>query len=147
MKADTLKDGKGTTITFADHANLFLRIDPTSITPPGMEGGDPIDTTSLSNTSYRTKYPQSLMEMTNGSFTAAYDPDAMEDAYAAINDNNLITFTFPDGMAVAVWGYLKTFTPGEVVVGEQPTAECEIVITLENASSVETAPDWEAGSA
>ena len=145
MLSGTLKDGLGTTISFADHAGLFLVVDPTSITPPGIDGGDAIETTSLSNSTYRTKYPRSLKEITDGTFTAAYDPDAWDDILSAINDNGLITFTFPDGASVAVYGYLKSFSPNEFVEGEPATGEFEIVVTNDNAGT-ETAPSYVAGS-
>jgi len=138
MKAGTLKDGFGITITFAGH-NFSLVLDPTSITPPGVEGGDPIDTTTHSNIAYRTKYPRSLKEITDASMTVVYDPGAWDNIVAAINDNTLITFTFPDASSLAVYGYLKSFTPNEYVEGEQATAECVIVVTNDNEGT-ETGP-------
>jgi hypothetical protein len=141
MKAGTLKDGFGIQIAFTGY-DFSLTLDPTSITPPGVDGGDPIDTVTHSNTALRTKHPRSLKEITNGSFTAAYDPNAWDTIMTAINDNTQITFTFPNtgDATFVVWGYLKSFVPGEYVEGEQPTAECEIVITNENDAGAETAP-------
>jgi len=140
MKAGTLKDGFGITITFAGH-DFSLVLDPTSITPPGVDGGDPIDTTTHSNTAYRTKHPRSLKEITDASMTVVYDPDAWADIEAAINDNVAITFNFPGASngQVVVYGYLKSFTPNEYVEGEQATAECVIVVTNDNAGT-ETGP-------
>ncbi len=43
-----------------------------------------------------------------------------------INVNQVITVTFPDGDTLQFWGWLQTFTPGEMVEGEQPTAEVTI---------------------
>mgnify|MGYP001221696046 FL=1 len=138
MKAGTLKDGFGIAITFAGH-NFSLVLDPTSITPPGVEGGDPIDTTTHSNIAYRTKHPRSLKEITDASMTVVYDPGAWTSIVAAINDNTLITFTFPDASSLAVYGYLKSFTPNEYVEGEQATAECVIVVT-NDSEGTETGP-------
>jgi len=140
MLAGTLKDGFGITVAFAGH-DFTLTMDPSSITPPGADGGDAIDTSTHSNTKYRTKHPKSLVEITDASFTAAYDPAVWDDIISAINDNVAITFTFPQAKGnLVVYGYLKSFTPNELVEGEQPTAECVIVITNENGSGVETAP-------
>ena len=143
MKSGTLKDGLGMTITFAGDATFFLDVDPSSITPPGIDGGDAIDTTSHSNSTYRTKYPRTLVEITDASFTAAYDPDAYDDILAQLNVNQAITFTFPGTgtNTLVVYGFLKSFIPNELVEGEQATAEFEIVITNDKAGT-ETGPDY-----
>jgi len=153
MKNLTLKDGLGTTITFGtgesgtDHSGITLLLDPSSITPPGYDGGDAIDTTTHSNTAYKTKYSRTLLEVSDGSFTAAYDPDVYDDVLDAVNDNVLITFTFPDGASIAMYGFLKSFIPNELVEGEPATAECELVATNYNHSNGnETAPAYVAGS-
>jgi len=153
VKANTLKDGFGIQITFGtgksgvDHSGIVLFLDPTSITPPGLDGGDAIDTTTHSNTAYRTKHQRSLKEITDGSCTVVYDPDAWASIVAAINDNVLITFTFPDGSSVSVYGYLKSFIPNEYVEGEQATAECVIVVTNWNHNTgAEYGPVYVEGS-
>src|SRR5574343_413431 len=125
MKAGTMKDGMGIVMSFADFGDLFLHLDPTSITSPGVDGGDAIDNTTLTNSAWRTKTAKALIEYTNASFTAAYDPAAYSQAILAVNVNNAITVTFPDGSSIQFYGYLKSFTPGEMTEGEQPTAECE----------------------
>jgi len=104
-----------------------------------MDGGDPIPTTTHSNTTYRTKSPRSLVEITDGAFTAAYDPDSVSTVLAAINDNGLMTLTFPDDTTMTFYGYIKSFKPNAFVEGEPATAECEIVVTNDNAG-VETGP-------
>ena len=138
MLENTLKDGIGASIAFAGH-DFALTLDPTSITPPGFDGGDSIDTTSLSNAAYKTKFPRTLMDVTDGSFTAFYDPAVVASIIAAINDNVAITITFPDETTMVVYGYLKSFEPGELVEGEAPTAECSIVVTNDNGGT-ETGP-------
>jgi hypothetical protein len=141
MKAATLKDGFGITVTLTGH-DFSLLLDPSSITPPGIDGGDAIDTTTHSNSAVRTKHPRSLKEITDAAMTVVYDPDAWDDIVSAVNDNVAITFAFPGAAfgSVVVYGYLKSFIPNEYVEGEQATAECVLVITNENGSGVETAP-------
>ncbi|HQD86979.1 MAG TPA: hypothetical protein PK822_08755 [Bacillota bacterium] len=153
MQAGTLKDGFGIQITFGtglsgrDYSGIMLLLDPTSVTPPGLEGGDAIDTTTHSNTAYRTKHKRSLKEITDASMTVVYDPGAWTSIVAAINDNTLITFTFPDASSLAVYGYLKSFIPNEYVEGEQATAECVIVVTNWNHNTgAEAGPIYTAGS-
>jgi len=141
MKTATLKDGYGTTISFAT-SDLSLILDPQSITPPGADGGDAIDTTTHSNDAWRTKHPRSLKELAEGTFTAAYDVSDLSTIYGAINVNQLITVTFPDNSVLKFYGYLKSFTPGELTEGDMPTAECAIVVTCEDDTGAESAPTF-----
>ena len=139
MISATLKNTHGITMTFAGHASLYL--DPKTLTPPGIDGGDAIDTSSHSNSAVRTKYPRTLKEITDAAFTAAYDPDAWDAIYAAIGANVAITITFPgtDFGNTVVYGYLKSFIPNEYVDGADATAECVVVIT-NDSSGTETIP-------
>lgn len=145
MKSTSLKDGHGITISFGDHSDLFLYVDPTTVSPPGIDGGDPIVTTTHTNTTYGTKAPRSLKDISNGSFEAAYDPDAYDELLAAVNDNNLITWTFPDGATIAAYGFLANVEFNELQEGELPTITGEIVITNDNAGT-ETGPAYTEGS-
>jgi len=146
MLANMLQEGHGSTLSFASFASLFLKIDPESATPPGVDGGDKIDTTTLSNTNVKTGAPPDLKEITAGSATCSYDPEMLTEAMSAVNVNNLITYTFNNGDSWSFWGYLKSFTPGENATGEKPTADIEIEVTNVNDSDVETVPVFAAGS-
>lgn len=148
MEVLTLKDGHGIFLAFAVDSSFFLSVDPTSITPPGVDGGDKIDQTSHSNSAFRTAYPRKLKEITDSSFTAMFDPDYYSNIINnVINKNTLITFTFPDSSTVAVYGYLKSFAPNEFVEGEPATGEFEIVITnVHSDTGVETGPAYTPGS-
>ncbi len=153
MLAGTLKDGFGITVTFGvgestvDHSDIMLKIDPSSLTPPAVDGGDAIDTVSHSNSDYRTKHPKVLQDIADGSCTVYYDPSVWAKIIAAINDNVLLTFTFPNGDTLEFFGYLKSFTPNELVEGEQPTAECVFVATnYDHEAEEESGPELTAGS-
>ena len=138
MRAGTLKDTYGISITIAGYV-FALYLDPKSITPFGIDGGDPIDNTTLTNTRYKTKSPGTLVEMLDGSFTAAYDPGELAAIYSAINENALITITYADATAEAIYGFLKSFVPNEHGERTDATAECVIVATMNNAGT-ETNP-------
>jgi hypothetical protein len=151
--AGTLKDGFGIEVSFGigesttNHANVTLYIDPDSITPPGIDGGDAIDTTTHTNSALRTKHARSLQDITDGACTVVYDPDAWTSIVALVNDNVLITFTFPTGDTLAFFGYLKSFIPNEYVEGEQATAECVLVVTnRDHSDDTETLPEYTLGS-
>lgn len=133
-----LDDGYQTLISFA--ADADVKFYEKSVTPPGIDGGGEVDTTTMLNATYRTKNPKALISMTPASMTVAYDTAAYTEVVALVNVNNLITVTFPDGATLAFWGWLNTFVPGDHVEGEQPTAEVEIIPSNQNDSGAETAP-------
>jgi hypothetical protein len=136
--SDRLDDGYQTLISFAaDPTVLFFE---KTVTPPSVEGGGEIDTTTMLNSVCRTRSPKALITMGNSSATVAYDPACYPEVIALVNVNNLITVTFPDGDTLAFWGWLDSFTPNEHTEGEQPTADIEIIASNQNASGVETAP-------
>lgn len=117
-----------------------------SVTPPSIEGGGEVDTTTMHNVTWRTKNPKKLKTMGECSFTAAYDPAVYDSIVGLINSNQLITVTFPDGSTVAFWGWLDSFTPGESVEGEQPTADCTIICSNQNADGDEVTPVFTAAA-
>lgn len=117
-----------------------------SVTPPGLSAGGEIDTTTMRNTTWRTRNPKSLVTMTPMSATCAYDPEGYETILAQLGVNQEIVVTFPDGSTLTFWGWLDEFTPGESVEGEQPTADVTFIPSNQNASGVETAPVYAAAS-
>jgi len=137
-----LDDGHSTTVSFG--TSTVTKLYEKEVTPPGMEGGGENDTTTMHNTVYRTKSPKKLKSLTDMSMVCAYDPAAYSELVAAININQLITVTFPDGDTLAFWGWLDVFTPNAIVEGEQPTANVTIICSNQNASGVETAPSYSA---
>ena len=116
------------------------------VTPPGISGGEAIDTTTMHNSTWRTFAPRALKTLTEISMQAAYNPVVYDDVLPLINVNQLWTLFFPDGSTLEFWGYLKEFTPGANKEGEQPTADLKIQPTnLNNANpQVETAPNYTA---
>lgn len=139
-----IDDGHSTRLSFA--ADSTVKFYEKTVTPPGIDAGGPIDTTTMHNTTYRTKSPKALLDITNAALTVAYDPATYPEILALAGVNNLITVTFPDGDTVAFWGWLDKFTPGELVEGEQGTADIEIVVSNVNGSNVETAPVYTAAA-
>lgn len=134
-----LKDGFSTKITFATKPAISLW--EKTVTPPGIDGGDAIEQTTMHNTTWRTFASRSLKTLTDASFTAAYDPICFTDLLALINLETTITVTFPDGSTYAFYGYLRTFEPQEVSEGEQPEANCTITCTnFDPSAHVEAAP-------
>lgn len=136
--AGFFEDGYQTLISFS--ANPAVLLKEKSVTPPGWDGGDAIDITTMRNTDLRTFALRKLRTLTESTFNAAFAAGTYSDLAAMINVNQEITITFPEGSSITFWGGLRTFTPGEFVEGEQPTAECAITPTNKNAAGVETLP-------
>lgn len=133
-----LRDGHPTKVTFAADPDVSLW--EISATPPGVDGGDAVDTTTMWNTTYRTKAPRTLKELTDSSFKAAYDPAVLTQIIALINVATTITITFSDGSTWAFYGYLKSFEPDEITEGEMPSATCNIIATNTDTSFAEQGP-------
>ena len=123
-----LWDGFRTLITFEYDSDISLW--EKSTTPPGIEGGDAIDVSTFHNVFYRTKWPRELVEITDGSFKAAYDPASWSQILAQVNVRQTITVTFNDESTEAFWGHLKSAIPDEHSDGSQP--ECTVTFVVDN---------------
>ena len=136
-----LEDGFSSKIAFASDPDVsFWEI---TVTPPGIDGGDAIDQTTMFNTAWRTKAARQLKELTDAALTCAYDPEVIDQIIALVNVENLITVHFPDTSTLDFYGYLRSFTPGDLVEGERPEADVVIVCTNVNpVTGAETAPDF-----
>lgn len=122
-----LKDGYQTLVAFAADTDVSLW--EKTVQPPGFDGGDEIDITTMHNTTWRTMAARSLMTLTNAQMTVAYDPAVVPQIEALINVETTVTVINSNGDKLAFFGYLKTFEPQEVEEGSQPEATCEIVPT------------------
>lgn len=127
----------GTTLTVGSVTFCYV-----SIAGLGLDGGDAIDDTCLSNTTYKTKIAQTLIDVPNVSFTADYDPENFASIRDEINVNQALVLSFPSPLGdLTFYGYLKSLTPNESGVGDRWTATGEIVVTNNNAGT-ETGPSY-----
>ena len=133
-----MDDGHSTKVTIK--ADPDISFWEKIVQPPGLDGGDATPTTTMFNTTWRTFSPKKLITMTECNFRAAYDPVAYNQIVAAINDETTISVTFPDGSTLAFYGYLRSFTPQELVEGAQPEAQVVIQPTNQDASGNEEGP-------
>jgi len=134
-----LFDGYSTTISF--NADPDISFWEKTVTPPGIDGGDAIDHTTMHNSTWRTLGPRSLKTLTEFTLTAAYDPDLYDEICALLNVATSITVHFPDLSTLVFFGFLRLFEPGAHEEGAQP--ECTITITPTNwdpVNLVESAP-------
>lgn len=140
-----LEDGFPTTIAFAE--NPAVAFWEKTVTPPGMDGGDAIEQTTMHNQTWRTFAARSLVTMTEMSVTAAWDPALYDDILALVNVEGSITVHFSNGDTVDFFGYLRVFEPQEMSEGEQPEAQITIQPTNRDPSNhAETEPNWTAAA-
>jgi hypothetical protein len=106
-----------------------------SVKPPGLDGGDAIDTTTMHNVTYRTRAPRALKTMTPMTVTAAWDPVLYIDLLEIINVEDTITVRFPDGSTDAFYGFVQTVDPSEMSEGNQPEISITITPTNQNPTT------------
>jgi hypothetical protein len=135
-----MEDGFSTKYVFSTPAVTLY--EEKTVTPPGIDGGGPTDTTTMHNTAWRTQGPKKLKSLAEASATVAYDPAVLPEIVAAVNVNQEMEIQFPDGSSWTFWGYLGSFEPGENTEGEQPTADITIIPTNRNDLGVEVAPAY-----
>lgn len=137
-----IDDGFATLIEFAEDSDVQMW--EKEVTPPGVSGGGENDTSTMRNTTWRTRAPKGLITLSEASFSAAYDPAVYDEIIAMVNVNQEITITFPDNSTLVFWGWIDEFTPGANVEGEQPTADITIIPSNQNAAGAEIAPVYAA---
>jgi len=133
-------DGYSTRIVFSADTDIGLWMK--TVTPPGWDGGDEIDITTMHNSALRTFAARSLATLTEFSTTCAWDPlvyDGVKNNL--LNVETTVAVYFPDGTSLAFYGFLKRFEPGEMVEGEQPEATVTVQPTNRDPSTrTEEAP-------
>jgi len=133
----SLDDGFSTKIALA--ADPDISFWEKSVTPLGMDGGDPIDVTTMFNVLWRTFALRQLFQGTPVSGTAAYDPIVLDQIVALLGVNGWFTILHPNGDTWDVVGGLRMFTPQENQEGSHPVANFEFFPT-NRLAGVETAP-------
>ena len=150
--ADLTRVNPSSTYTQLDDGHptlLVLQLDPTigfwekTVKPPGMDGGDAIDTTTMHNDIWRTMVSRSLVTMTPCNLTAAYDPEMWCSVPALINAEGIVAVIFPNGDMLGFYGFLQSVEPQDISEGAQP--EVNIVVGITNCGPtdrIEYAPVW-----
>jgi hypothetical protein len=136
-----LEDGFSTKLAIAGY--LTLKIQEKTVTPPGMEGGDPIPVTTMHNTTWRTFRARDLITLTPITVVAAYDPDVYSDdqVQSVINLETNMTLEFPDGSDLDFFGFVQNWMPSENSEGVQPEGTMTIVPTCyDPTNDVEAGP-------
>lgn len=113
-----------------------------SSSPPGLDGGAPVPTSTEENLAVHTFSPRGLTTITPIEGECAYDPVSIDTVRTTlINKRGTVTYTFPDGTTVTFYGYLQHFKPGKLDENGRPTASFSIQPTnWDPVNHVEAAP-------
>lgn len=122
-----LDEGYQTLISFARLPTIGLW--EKSVQPPGYDGGEAINITTMHSIVFRNKAPAALIDVTNHSLKVAYDPAVYASLLGLINYRDTVTVFFPDGSTLAYYGYMQKFEPDALEEGKQPEATVSIVVT------------------
>lgn len=144
-----LQDGHPTKVALNSAPGIAIW--ENNATPPGVDGGDPVDLTTFFNTVWRSFAPRQLRTMTEMRLVGLYDPviwdedndtpDPGSNIIDATNRLDTITVFHPDGSTLAFFGYLRAFNPQEHVEGTPPLAEMVIQPTnWDPVNDVEAGP-------
>ena len=122
-------EGYQSLIAFEDDSNLLFG--ETVVGAPGIDGGDPVPTTTMFNATYRTKAPRKLKELTPFQVQGKFCSGTIDAVFALINENQWITVTWPDGAQYSFPGFLKSFQPAQAQEGNPLEGTLEIVPTMQ----------------
>jgi hypothetical protein len=137
----------GSSMTITPVGGSAYTLNWITITPPGWDGGDPIDITNLSNVRFKTKMAPTLIEIGAMSFTAELDLSTINSA--PINQEAVIVLTIPGWGTWTLHGYLRSIKPDELKIGDRATCSGELEITNTAISGsgssrtvTEVGPSW-----
>lgn len=120
-----MPEGFRATIAFANAPGLNFW--EKTVKPGGMDGGDPIDTTTQHNSRVMTQEPPTLIKHDTITSSGAFDPDSYSTVRGLINVNQSITVKWPTGATLTFYGWLRKVEWGDLKHKEQP----EQTITVE----------------
>lgn len=98
---------------------------------PEVNGGGPIDLTTMRNTAWRTQAPKQLKGADRFTVKVDYDRNAYNvigPQISGAGPMGLWRITWQDGSYATFYGFQDSFTPDPLVEGERPTATWVIII-------------------
>lgn len=141
-----IRNGHSTRFALANAPTISLWI--VSLTPPGVEGGELIPTTTMHNTALRTMAAQSLKTMTPMTMRCAYNAAVIDNLFAQVNNEQSGTLHF--SQSSGSWDFfcaITNFAPDEIVENAMPLASVTIGLTnTDPLTGAETSPDYRTAS-
>lgn len=112
------------------------------VQPPGVDTGEPVDTTTMHNVTWRTFNSRVLKTLTPFTIKCAYDPNFYSQIVSTLlGINGAVTTKFSDNSTLDYFAFMQKFEPDPIVEGQQPMATITIVPTnWDPANRVEAAP-------
>ena len=136
-----LPDGHSTQLAFA--ADPDVSFWEKVVKPPGIDGGDAIEQTTMYNEEWRTFAARALKTLTESGADVAYDPRVIDQIMALVNVEGSITLHFPNNSTLDFFGFLRTWEPEDMEEGTQPTAHINITCTnTDPTDGSESAPNF-----
>lgn len=145
-----LVDGFSTVVTFSGLPGIFLR--EREVTPPELDAGGEIDTSTMLNSRMRTRAAKSLATLGKVTMMCQYDPFVYSQLATWLGVVQVITVVFPDGFEMSFPGWVDKFTPPSHKEGDFPLATVEIIPSNTNQTPVsataanDVLPDFEDGN-
>jgi hypothetical protein len=133
-----LGDGFSTKVAFTSDPDVSFW--EKTVSPPGMDGAEAIDLTTMHQAAWRPMGPRQLKTLSEFTLTAGYDPAVYGNILALVNAADTITVHFPNGGSLAFFGFLRIFAPSENAEGTMPEATVTITPTNRDALGAEQAP-------
>jgi hypothetical protein len=114
----------------------------------GLDGGEPIDTTTQHNDVYRTRSPRALISYEPFDVKFAYEAGVQKSQLETLINKkrsginaSVITETLPDGSTLAYYGFFQKVSFDPKVEGELPTGTLTVVPTnFDPVNRVEAGP-------
>jgi len=110
------------------------------VTPPAIDGREPIDQTTFWNINWTLVTPRALMSLNEFTMTCAYEPEVYQMMVLIINIVQGVGVTFPDGTGLRFWAFVRKFEPQEHTEGSQPEAVVTITPSLMDPAHPELSP-------
>lgn len=132
-------DGFRTLITFSNMNNLqFAEV---NVKPFGLDGRGPIDTTSMRNLKYVTKWPKQLIDLTPIQSDCQWVPALLPQLKTfVLLVNQLIAIQMPTGDVLEFYGWVDKAEPQAQKEGEVPIIQFTIIPSNINPIGVEIGP-------
>jgi hypothetical protein len=131
-----LQDGHGPTLaTFTFSADTNWNLFDIEVGVPGFDAGEPVDTTTQFNDTWRTMFMRTLFTLTEFTVTGAYDPQFLTEVLAQKGVNGTGTINFPDGSTYAFFCGIRQLEFDAMVEGTMPRATLTIVPTNTDPST------------
>ena len=139
-----LPDGFSTKITMATQPAVAFW--ERKVKPPGIDGGEMIDISTMFNTKWLTFFPRVLIKLDDVAVEAGYNPSVLPTIVTMTNLQDTCTITYPDSSTDCFYACLRKFEQTDMVHGEFPMANITISPTNLDASFNEEGPVFAAGS-